>query len=230
MGMSQEKKHKIRRLTWLLSDLEGGDCEKFSIINSEDARLVKGAGLLLVYNGFDSLDMRNAEATDIMRLRATEQKAEGKRIVRSDGWFYTIEIAALKELVDKLYGKKTVSANEKRDREEHKPHGEKTTWQDREKRRVGIDRHAKVQMEVLMRPEVRPEIIALGVAHGMAGQKYIEHLIVNSINENPNLVTKGEQYIKRAKGSVRRAIALAREDMNLSPDDSEVTSSASRSH
>lgn len=227
--MVQEKKHKIRRLTWLLSDLEGGD-EKVAVINSEDARLVKGAGLLQVYHGFDSLDMRNAEATDIIQLRATEQKAEGKRIVRSDGDFYTIEIAALKELVGKLYGKQRVSANEKKGREEHQPHAEKTTWQEREKRRVGIDRQAKVQMEVLMRPEVRPEIIALGVAHGMAGQKYIEHLIVNSINDNPDLVTKGEQYIKRAKGSIRRAIALAREDMNLSPDDSEVTPSVSRSH
>ncbi len=77
---------------------------------------------------------------------------------------------------------------------------------------VGIDRQSKVQMEVLMRPEVRPKIIALGVAHGMAGQKYIEHLIVDAINNNPVLVSKGEQYIKRAKGSIRRAIAIAQED------------------
>ena len=109
------------------------------------------------------------------------------------------------------------------------PHGQETTWQQREKRRVGIDRHAKVQMEVLMRPEVRPDIIALGVAHGMAGQKYIEHLIVNAVNESPELVTKGEQYIKRAKGNIRRAIAIAREDMNLSSDDSEITLPTSRS-
>lgn len=90
---------------------------------------------------------------------------------------------------------------------------DKITWVQREKRRVGIDRQSKVQMEVLMRPEVRPDIIALGVAHGMAGQKYIEHLIVNAINENPDLVIKGEEYIKRAKGSIRRAIALAQQDM-----------------
>jgi len=87
-----------------------------------------------------------------------------------------------------------------------------TGWQERVKRTVGIDRQSKVPMEVLMRPEVRPDIIALGVAHGMAGQKYIEHLIVNAVNKDDGLVTKGKQYIKRAKGNIRRAIALAQED------------------
>ena len=77
---------------------------------------------------------------------------------------------------------------------------------------VGEDRRTKVGIEVLMRPEVRPDIIALGVAHGMAGQKFIEHLIVNAINDNPDLVIKGEKIIKRAKGNIRHAIALARDE------------------
>lgn len=105
---------------------------------------------------------------------------------------------------------------------------DKSTWVQRETRRVGIDRQSKVQMEVLMRPEVRPDIIALGVAHGMAGQKYIEHLIVNAINENPDLVIKGEKYIKRAKGSIRRAIALAQQDMADHRYDSEFKNPPSR--
>lgn len=105
---------------------------------------------------------------------------------------------------------------------------EKMTWVQRETRRVGIDRQSKVQMEVLMRPEVRPDIIALGVAHGMAGQKYIEHLIVNAINDHPDLVIKGEEYIKRANGSVRRAIALAQQDMADHRYDSEFKPSPSR--
>ncbi len=105
---------------------------------------------------------------------------------------------------------------------------DKMTWVQRETRRVGIDRQSKVQMEVLMRPEVRPDIIALGVAHGMAGQKYIEHLIVNAINDNPDLVIKGEEYIKRAKGSIRRAIALAQQDMADHRYDQEFKPTSSR--
>lgn len=89
----------------------------------------------------------------------------------------------------------------------------------RPQRFVGEDRRTKVGIEVLMRPEVRPDIIALGVAHGMAGQKYIEHLIVNAINENPDLVIKGEKLIKRAKGNIRHAIALARDEQPSSFQD-----------
>jgi hypothetical protein len=92
---------------------------------------------------------------------------------------------------------------------------EQDEWPERPKRPerfVGEDRRTKVGIEVLMRPEVRPDIIALGVAHGMAGQKFIEHLIVNAINDNPDLVIKGEKIIKRAKGNIRHAIALARDE------------------
>ncbi|TXH01606.1 MAG: hypothetical protein E6P95_01510 [Candidatus Moraniibacteriota bacterium] len=90
----------------------------------------------------------------------------------------------------------------------------KPEWAKRETRSVGIDRRAKVGMEVLMRPEVRPDIIALAVSHGMAGQKFIEHLIVKAINDEPENVIKGEQLIKRAKGNIRHAIALAQEELS----------------
>lgn len=191
---------------------------------SEEAATLKSTGLL-------SLESQYALDNGPLKMHASIRelaRTGGANFCSDKGVRFTLDIAALKKLVEEVDGKNAVSENDKQE-QGSQPQGQEVTWQEREKRRVGIDRHAKVQMEVLMRPEVRPDIIALGVAHGMAGQKYIEHLIVNAINENPHLVAKGEQYIKRAKGGIRRAIALAREEMNLSSDNPEVIQSSSRS-
>lgn len=97
--------------------------------------------------------------------------------------------------------------------EKEKPPEEPKIWQQRVKRQVGIDRDKKVPVEVLVLPEVRPDIIALAVSQGIATQKYVERMIVDAVNKNPELVEKGEEYIKRANGNVRRAIILSQQDI-----------------
>lgn len=93
------------------------------------------------------------------------------------------------------------------------PEEQPQKWQQRIKRQVGIDRDKKVPVEVLVLPEVRPDIIALAVSQGIATQKYVERMIVDAVNKNPELVEKGEEYIKRANGNVRRAIILSQQDI-----------------
>ncbi len=95
---------------------------------------------------------------------------------------------------------------------------------------VGIDRSSKVGIDVKVLPQVRKDIIALSVAHGMAAQRYVERLIVDAINNNLPLVEQGGQYIKRAKGNVRYATALAQNEKLASPEiDTHIPADPSRS-
>lgn len=102
------------------------------------------------------------------------------------------------------------------------------TWKSRIKRQVGIDRSFKVGIDVKVLPEVREEINALAIYYGMSPQRYIERLIVDTINHNPEHVEEGLNYLKRTKGSVRLALALAH-DEKLSAIDPEPSPSPDRS-
>lgn len=96
--------------------------------------------------------------------------------------------------------------------EEEAQKPEANTWQKRTKRQVGIDRSFKVGIDVKVLPEVREEINALAISHGMSPQRYIERLIVDTINHNPEHVEAGLKYLQRTKGNVRLALALVHDE------------------
>jgi len=91
-------------------------------------------------------------------------------------------------------------------------HGEKPAhgkgqWQERLKplaRRAEIDEDT-VSTEVKTLPKVREYTKALATAQGLHTQELIEQLMVNAINNNPELVHTGEKYLKRFKGNIAAA-------------------------
>lgn len=209
--MVEEKKQKIRRLTWLLSDLEGEDYEKFVLIKWEDALLVKGAGLLQPYDGYHSIDMSSAKAADIMQLRASEQRAKGKRVVASDGSFYTIEIRALRKLVGNLSrDDETVSENENLHKEEHKPQEEAGNWQ----RAVTHKDEDAVLLAVRVEPEIRDQFHALMRAKGTTAQEYLGNMVTEQVRQNPDLVKKGQQMeAQGTKKNYRSKLQILKEEV-----------------
>jgi hypothetical protein len=106
-----------------------------------------------------------------------------------------------KHWIDKLTEQKAQGAQDK----EPEPHGQQTQWQDREKRRAAEIHEDTVSIEVKTLPQVRDDIKALATAKGLHTQEYVEHLIVGAINKNPDLVIKGEEYLKRFKGNITAA-------------------------
>lgn len=206
---ARNMKLEIRRqLFWLLKEIQGEDHSRFVILHYEDARLLKEQGLLQPYGGFDSIDMGSDESTDTLRLLVSGQMAEGKRIVNSDGGFYTIEIAALRKVVSNLYRDDRVNENENIFKEEHKPQGQNTQWQDAiqkdtPKFRAARPNESTVSMEVKVLEPVRKASKELAAAHGMTAQQYMEHLLVDALNKHPQLLEEGKERLKQFKGSTQ---------------------------
>ncbi len=93
--------------------------------------------------------------------------------------------------------------------EEKPPSGKETEWQDKVAakalaRRAEIHEQT-VSTEVKTLPEVREHMKALATAQGLHTQELVEKLMVDAINKNPNLVKKGEEYLKRFNGNITAA-------------------------
>ena len=199
-----------KRLLSVLMNVERENHAHFTIVPDEDALVVRDAGLLQPYDGFDSLDMRSTKATDTMQLLASAAKAQGKEIVSSDGEsFYTVEIAALRELVNKLYGKQMVTENEKEN-----PHGKQTTWRTKINGEHAAFHAASpsdttVSMEVKVLEPVRQASKELAAAHGMTAQQLMEHLLVDALNNSPKELEQGRKRLQEFKGSTAKVRRFA---------------------
>lgn len=86
-------------------------------------------------------------------------------------------------------------------------------WQNTIKRRMSrLHQDRTVSVEVRMLPAVREDAKALATAHGMTTQEYMESLLVNAINEKPDLLQEGRKRLKHFKGSTAAAKRYAQEE------------------
>lgn len=69
-----------------------------------------------------------------------------------------------------------------------------------------------ISMEVRMLPAVREYVDALSAHNGMLAQRFIERLIVDTINQEPDHVKHGQQLLKEHGGSLTRATRHAQEE------------------
>lgn len=80
---------------------------------------------------------------------------------------------------------------------------------DTPKFRAARPNESTVSMEVKVLEPVRKAGKELAAAHGMTAQQYMEHLLVDSLNENPRLLDKGRQRLREFKGSTAAARRFA---------------------
>ena len=103
-----------------------------------------------------------------------------------------------KHWVDKLAERKAHGA------QEPTPQGQPAHWQEVRARMSKLNKDETASMEVRMLPQVREDVNALAATKGMASAEYVEHLIVDTINANQDLVKQGEEILKRFGGNLTR--------------------------
>jgi hypothetical protein len=103
-----------------------------------------------------------------------------------------------KHWVDKLAERKAHGA------QEPTPQGQPADWREVRARMSKLNKDETASMEVRMLPQVREDVNALAATKGMASAEYVEHLIVDTINANQDLVKQGEEILKRFGGNLTR--------------------------
>ena len=162
----------------------------FAVITDEEMRLVRKAGLLEPYHGFNSLDVSSKEGIDTAELLAIGQRAEGKRVVSSDGkFFYTVEIATIGGVINKLVGYElVVNESQKKHTDEPKPQEQPQKWQEY----VTPKYEDAVLLAVRLEPKTREDFHSLMRAKDTTAQEYLARFIADEVKKHPNLVEKGK--------------------------------------
>lgn len=189
MGLIEAKKRELlERLTSLLAEVQGGEYGNFTVIEREEERVVRKLGLLHRYGGF-----RSARATDSISSLVRKQMEAGKRIISANGEFYTIEIAALIKEIEKakkkLDRKQTVTANDKKHTEHHKPQEQAQKWQGY----VAPKYEDTVLVAVRVEEDIRDKFHAVMRAKNTTAQEFLSDYIVQEVKKHPDLVKQGEQ-------------------------------------
>lgn len=101
--------------------------------------------------------------------------------------------------------------------EEQPAQGKETHWQNKVSgkplaRPYKQGKDKITSMEVRMLPAVREHVDALAAHNGMLAQRFVEHLIVDTINKHPDHVKHGQQLLKEHGGSLTRATRHAQEE------------------
>jgi len=115
---------------------------------------------------------------------------------------------------------RTKLAERKAQREQRhvsEPHGQQTQKPDKVSdkplaRPYKQGKDKVISMEVRMLPAVREYVDALSAHNGMLAQRFVERLIVDTINQEPDHVKHGQQLLKEHGGSLTRATRHAQEE------------------
>lgn len=114
----------------------------------------------------------------------------------------------------KLADQKAQREQQEQPHESH-PHGQQAQKQDKVQPLARSYKQGKdkiTSMEVRMLPAVREYVDALAAHNGMLAQRFVEHLIVETINKDPDHVKHGQQLLKEHGGSLTRATRHAQEE------------------
>ena len=162
---------------------------------------------------FGMSEQKYKELIDLLRTDATYNEEECETILRAIGALCEIAPQIQKRfdaeqgtLTVKFKSRDTTREGKSPDREQDKTQDEKA---EAPTFRTARPNESTVSMEVKVLEPVRKAGKELAAAHGMTAQQYMEHLLVDSLNENPRLLDKGRQRLREFKGSTAAARRFA---------------------
>ncbi len=219
MEMVSQRDHDILKKIFQL--IESTDLTDPVFLQSEELEQLHRAGYIQPY---DELIIDTNLSHTEREISAISQwmplATFGIRVVISDGEFsgnklsfYKISMTALKEHIDKLDGKQTVSSGNRKP-DDHPQQGKETKWKKRlvEENpafRVALPSDTTVSMEVKVLEPVRKASKELAAARGMTAQQLVENLLVEALNNSPKELEQGKNRLKEFKGSTAAARRFA---------------------
>lgn len=167
----------------ILDQLESNNNSHGSVLNSEEEVALLSVALLQPYTPNDMLNVEEQEA-ELTRLGKV--KLIAKYGYRYDT--YTVQIAALRELVEILDRNQIVTANDSTHTEEQKPQEQAQKWQGY----VAPKYEDTVLVAVRVEEDIRDKFHAVMRAKNTTAQEFLSDYIVQQVNKHPDLVKQGE--------------------------------------
>lgn len=167
-------------------------------VDSNEMEQMKAAQLVHPYRGFAPTGLSPEEEKEAHKAFHSDLFKQGVRILAcpNTGEINTTEVADLRELVEMLSGAGAVSEKEEKHSEEHKPQGENTKWQDeiqKGKPYITPKYEDTVQLAIRIEENTRDKFHAVMRAKNTTAQEFLSQKIADEVNNNPDLVKKGEQ-------------------------------------
>ncbi len=188
----------------ILDQLKSDDYQHGSVLTSDEELALLSRGLLQPYipNEMLSVEEREAELTRLGKVIL---------ITEHDSRYHshTLDIATLRKDIEKLDGKQTVSANEKKHTGQHKPQQEAGKWQ----RSIAPKYEDTVGVLVRVEPDTRDKFHAVMRAKETNAQEFLSKFIDDVVKQNPDLVEKGEHMEAQGhKKAYRSKLEILKEE------------------